>query len=41
MPYPEIRTDFTQVPSPCYVMEERRLRANLEILQQVSRDSGA
>ena len=41
MSYPTIRTDFSQVPAPCYVLEEARLRANLELLARVSRESGA
>ena len=41
MAYPEIRTDFALVPSPCYVMEEARLRANLETLKGVMDASGA
>jgi len=40
MPYPEIRTDFARVPSPCYVMEEARLRANLELLKSVMDQTG-
>jgi len=41
MAYPEIRTDFAQVPSPCYVLDQSRLRANLELLARVQRESGA
>lgn len=40
MPYPKISTDFSQVPSPCYVLEEARLRANLERLARVQREAG-
>jgi len=36
MTYPTIGTDFAQVPSPCYVMEEARLRANLALLKRVA-----
>ena len=41
MSYPTIGTDFSQVPSPCYVMEEARLRSNLALLKRVSDESGA
>ena len=40
MPYPEIHTDFSRIPSPCYVMEEARLRANLETLKGVMDATG-
>ncbi|MCB9497736.1 MAG: carboxynorspermidine decarboxylase [Fibrobacteria bacterium] len=40
MAYPEIRTEFSRVPSPCYVMEEARLRANLELLRSVMDQTG-
>lgn len=40
MAYPDIRTDFSRVPSPCYVLEEARLRANLEILKGVMDATG-
>ena len=33
--------DFSQVPTPCYVLEEERLRANLAIMDRVQRESGA
>ncbi len=33
--------DYSRVPSPCYVMDEERLRGNLELIRGVSRDSGA
>ncbi|HQF55072.1 MAG TPA: carboxynorspermidine decarboxylase [Fibrobacteria bacterium] len=36
MTYPTIGTDFAKVPSPCYVMEEARLRANLALLKRVA-----
>ncbi len=32
--------DFAQVPSACFVLEETRLRRNLEIMQQVQQASG-
>lgn len=32
--------DFTQFPSPCYIMEEQLLRKNLEIIQSVSQRAG-
>ena len=41
MAYPKIRTDFSQVPSPCYVLDQARLRANLELLSRVQRETGA
>jgi len=39
MSYPKIEIDFEQVPSPCYVLEETRLRSNLEILARVQREA--
>ncbi len=33
--------DYSAPPSPCFVLEESRLRANLELLARVQRDSGA
>lgn len=41
MTYPSIRTDFSRVPSPCYVLDQARLRANLELLARVQKESGA
>nr|WP_236075347.1 carboxynorspermidine decarboxylase [Mariprofundus sp. EBB-1] len=32
--------DITQVPSPCYVLEEEKLIANLELLKRVQEESG-
>ncbi|HEY5511385.1 MAG TPA: carboxynorspermidine decarboxylase [Prolixibacteraceae bacterium] len=32
--------DFSQIPDPCYVIEESLLRRNLEIISQVSREAG-
>jgi len=32
--------DFTQIPSPCYVMEERLLRRNLELIRSVQDRAG-
>jgi carboxynorspermidine decarboxylase len=32
--------DFTQIPDPCYVIEESQLRKNLETIRQVSREAG-
>jgi len=32
--------DFSKIPSPCYVLEERLLRRNLEILRRVQDESG-
>lgn len=33
--------DLSKVPSPCYVLEEKLLRKNLELLQRVRLESGA
>lgn len=33
--------DYSEVPSPCFVLEEARLRANLELLADVAARSGA
>jgi carboxynorspermidine decarboxylase len=33
--------DISQIPSPCYVLEERLLRRNLELLNRVQTESGA
>lgn len=33
--------DYSLVPSPCFVLEETRLRRNLEILNYVQKKSGA
>ena len=33
--------DFSQIPSPCYVLEEKLLRKNLELLNKVQTESGA
>lgn len=33
--------DVKKVPSPCFVLEETRLRQNLELIARVQRDSGA
>ncbi|MGB5440769.1 MAG: carboxynorspermidine decarboxylase [Gammaproteobacteria bacterium] len=32
--------DISSVPTPCYVLEEERLRANLAIMDRVQRESG-
>ncbi len=32
--------DFTQIPSPCYVIDETLLRKNLQLIQQVREASG-
>ena len=32
--------DFHQLPSPCYLLEAARLRANLELIDRVQRESG-
>jgi len=31
--------DFTQLPSPCYLLEESRLRTNLRLIERVQRES--
>lgn len=33
--------DFNQIPSPCYVLEEEKLRKNLELIKNVKERSGA
>jgi carboxynorspermidine decarboxylase len=33
--------DFTNIPSPCYVLEEKLLRKNLELINRVQTESGA
>jgi carboxynorspermidine decarboxylase len=33
--------DYTQIPSPCYVVDEERLRQNLALIKNVSDRSGA
>jgi carboxynorspermidine decarboxylase len=33
--------DFLQIPSPCYVLEEKLLRKNLELINRVQNESGA
>ena len=33
--------DYSRIPSPCYVIDEERLRKNLRLIRQVSDDSGA
>ncbi|MCU0378986.1 MAG: carboxynorspermidine decarboxylase [Bacteroidales bacterium] len=33
--------DYSVIPSPCYVIDEERLRRNLELIKRVSHDSGA
>ena len=32
--------DFTQFPSPCYIMEEELLRKNLSLIKSVADDAG-
>lgn len=31
--------NFDQIPSPCYVLEEEKLRQNLQLIKQVARDA--
>src|SRR5574344_1995563 len=33
--------DYRQVPSPCYVLEESRLRKNLQLLRRIQDETGA
>ena len=33
--------DYRQIPSPCYVIDEKRFRKNLELIKHVSVESGA
>ena len=33
--------DYSQIPSPCYVIDEERFRNNLSLIKKVSEDSGA
>ncbi|MCD8186233.1 MAG: carboxynorspermidine decarboxylase [Rikenellaceae bacterium] len=33
--------DYTKIPSPCYVVDEKALRRNLELIQSVKERSGA
>ncbi|MDX9811497.1 MAG: carboxynorspermidine decarboxylase [Bacteroidales bacterium] len=33
--------DYGKIPSPCYVIEEERLRKNLSLIRHVSQESGA
>jgi carboxynorspermidine decarboxylase len=40
-PKPVTEIDFSQFPSPCYVLDEARLRRNMEILDRVQQESGA
>ncbi len=40
-PKPISEIDFSQFPSPCYVLDESRLRRNMEILDRVQLESGA
>ncbi len=40
-PKPISEIDFSSFPSPCYVLDEARLRHNMEILDRVQLESGA
>jgi carboxynorspermidine decarboxylase len=33
--------DFSKIPSPCYVLDEKLLRKNLELINRVQKESGA
>ena len=35
------RFDLSRVPSPCFVIDEVKLRSNLSVLQKIGKDSGA
>ena len=39
-PNKHIMIDFTQFPSPCYIMEEELLRKNLSLIKSVADDAG-
>ena len=32
--------DISRIPTPCYVLEEQKLRANLALMDRVQRESG-
>ena len=32
--------DYTQVPSPCFVLDEKRLVKNMEILDDIQKKTG-
>jgi len=36
-----LNIDYSQIPSPCYVIDEERFRKNLSLIKQVSEESGA
>jgi carboxynorspermidine decarboxylase len=36
-----LQIDYSQVPSPCYVIEEERFRKNLSLIKRISQESGA
>jgi carboxynorspermidine decarboxylase len=36
-----LNIDYSQIPSPCYVIDEGRFRENLSLIKQVSEESGA
>lgn len=33
--------DYSKIPAPCYVLEKKRLRENLELMERVQKESGA
>lgn len=41
MNYKNYPLNFEKIPTPCYVLEEAKLIKNLEILEQVQKESGA
>ncbi|MDP4184064.1 MAG: carboxynorspermidine decarboxylase, partial [Bacteroidota bacterium] len=34
------KIDFNRIPSPCYVLDERLLRKNLELIANVKKEAG-
>jgi carboxynorspermidine decarboxylase len=37
----KLAVNYTKIPSPCYVIDEKRFRKNLSLIKQVSEKSGA
>ena len=40
MTYQFLMIDYTQIPSPCFVLEEAKLRTNLELIDAVQQQAG-
>jgi carboxynorspermidine decarboxylase len=38
---PAEKIDFNKIPSPCFLLDEARLKRNLELLEHVQKESGA